>query len=405
MQQSDALRPPYASLLDALAEALEPVVAEVVADVRGPDEDPAAVMALVRPAVERLVAILAAGPEPTESDLARLRLEGGETARTGNPVAGPIDRYLSAGWALWDAATRRPAVEPSALASLGSALLRTGDAAAAAIAEGYGEAERELAGQAASARRAFVDDLLGLAPGDAVAMARLTRRASTLGIPASIAWQPTVAALDAELEDGGPEASRVERALARPERALAGSIVVGPIVAARHGRLVILQPLDRRPPVDPAPILGALAGGDGWVAVRGGMAEGLAAVAGAVDDAFAGLDVASRTGARGRIVESADLALERALLADEATLREAVDRELGPLRDAPRNGAALVDTLRAWLDERQNLQATARRLRVAPRTVAYRLVRVERLTGRRLDGPAIRRLATALVADDLLGRS
>jgi DNA-binding PucR family transcriptional regulator len=93
------------------------------------------------------------------------------------------------------------------------------------------------------------------------------------------------------------------------------------------------------------------------------------------------------------------------LLADEPTLREAVDRELGPLRDAPRNGPALVHTLRTWLDERQNLQATARRLRVAPRTVAYRLARIERLTGRRLDGPAVRRIATALLADELVGRS
>jgi hypothetical protein len=210
-----------------------------------------------------------------------------------------------------------------------------------------------------------------------------------------------VVALETELEDGGPEASRVERALVRPERP-GSSRGPGPIVAARHGRLVVLQPVDHRPPADPEPVLRDIAGAGGWTAVRGRVAGDLAAVARVVEDALADLDVALRVGIRGRIVDATDLALERALLSDERALRAAVERELGPLRRAPRNGAALVETLRAWLDERQGLQATARRLRVAPRTVAYRLARIERLLGHRLDGPMVRRLATALLADELL---
>jgi hypothetical protein len=283
--------------------------------------------------------------------------------------------------------------------------LRTGDAAAAAIAEGHGEAERDLAGRAASARRAFVDDLLDLAPGDTAGAARLARHATTLGILPTTTWRPTVVALAQELEDGGAEASRVERALSRPDRPVPGrGPAVGPIAAARHGRLVILQPVDGRPPLDPGSALAELSADTDWVAVRRPAAE-LASVGAAVADALADLAVAVRIGLRGRVIEPGDVALERALLADEAALREAVDRELGPLRAAPRGGASLVATLRAWLDARQNLRATARALGVAPRTVTYRLARIERLIGHRLDGPTVRRLATALLADELLGGS
>jgi DNA-binding PucR family transcriptional regulator len=102
------------------------------------------------------------------------------------------------------------------------------------------------------------------------------------------------------------------------------------------------------------------------------------------------------------VLDETDVALELAILADRHRLAAAVEHELGPLLDAPRAGTRLVETFRAWLDHRQNLQATARALGIAPRTVAYRLERVERLTGRPLDGPAVRRLATAVFAADLL---
>jgi hypothetical protein len=96
-------------------------------------------------------------------------------------------------------------------------------------------------------------------------------------------------------------------------------------------------------------------------------------------------------------VPSWQLALERALLAEPALLRSAIDVELGPLLEAPR-AAGLVETLETYLGERENVRATARRLGVAPRTVTYRLERIERLLGGRLD--ASRRLRLGTVPDD-----
>ena len=49
------------------------------------------------------------------------------------------------------------------------------------------------------------------------------------------------------------------------------------------------------------------------------------------------------------------------------------------------------------------MRAAARRLGIAPRTVAYRLERIERLLGARLDADRRLRLATTLFARRVLG--
>jgi DNA-binding PucR family transcriptional regulator len=235
---------------------------------------------------------------------------------------------------------------------------------------------------------------------------RLDRRAAALGVPRAAAWQPLVIDVGRELEDGGPEAARFERALVRPERP--GSVAQGPVVAIRRGRIVALVPGDRERP-DVIAAAEDVAMDRPPIVLRGRRAEALEHVGSAVAEAMAALDVATRARSamqavttRSVVLDQADLALELAILADPARLATAVEHELGPILEAPRAGSRLVETLRTWLDHRQNLQGTARALGVAPRTVAYRLERVERLTGRPLDGAAVRRFATALFAADLL---
>ena len=108
-----------------------------------------------------------------------------------------------------------------------------------------------------------------------------------------------------------------------------------------------------------------------------------------------------RLGLRGRLA-SDDLLLERALLSDERLLRAAVDRELGPILGAPRNGEELLRTVAAYIASRQNLRTAARELGVGVRTVSYRLTRVEELLGRPLAGEIVLRVTTALLARSLL---
>jgi DNA-binding PucR family transcriptional regulator len=355
-------------------------------------------------AVEWLTASLHAGPVPGVRALRALRDEAAAEARAGRPLQPVLDRALSAGWILWGWVAGRGGLTAEGLRALGDALLRTGDAAAAAIAEGHAAAEREIATRSASALRELLDEVLDLAERDEVGRARLARRAAEVGIPVDRPLTVIVADAGRDLVDADPAVVDVARRLVPgvapvvgDPRAL-GAPVPGPVVAATHGRLVVIQPVSTRP-VDAVGALAAL--GEDWTATTA-PAAGLLGAAAAAREATAALAVARRIGARRAVVAASSLALERALLAEPALLREAVQRELGPLLTATR-GAGLVDTLEAYLAERENVRAAARRLGIAPRTVAYRLERIERLLGGRLDADLRLRLATTLFARRTLG--
>ena len=140
---------------------------------------------------------------------------------------------------------------------------------------------------------------------------------------------------------------------------------------------------------------------DGWLAVVAPPVLGLSRLREAYGTAIDALAVAIRLGRRG-LIEADEVLLERALLADEPLLAAAVAHELGPILGARRNARALLDTLAAYIESAENLRATARRLGVAPRTVAYRLARIEALLGEPVRGARLVRISTALLAARLL---
>jgi len=400
------IAPPYLLVLVAL-EADETAVARLAAavarDVTGDAEPSPATVAEAGDALAWLLASLRAGPLPDDAALRALREDAGREARAGRPLRPFLDRTLSAGWLLWQDASARGILSADGLAALGEALLRTGDAAAAAIADAHAVAEREIGTRSASAMRELLDDLLELAVADDAGRARLVRRLAGAGIPVEQAVTVIITDASRDLADGDPAVVEAARRLGRGSvtglgdpRAL-GSPVPAPVVAAAHGRLVLLVPASRAAPDVPA-ALDAL--GSTWIATSAS-AVTLLNVAAATREASAALAIAVIGSARRRIVPSRQLVLERALLADPALLRSAIDVELGPLLAAPR-AAGLVETLETYLGERENVRATARRLGVAPRTVTYRLERIERLLGGRLDADRRLRLATVLFARRLL---
>ena len=401
MTPSDALRPPYADLLETLRPELDPIVAEIVRDVAGPDEDLAALAVSTWATVESTIAALLRAEELGADERSRLRLAGSLAAREGESLHRLLDRYLTSGWVLWAAATGRSTGSRTAVAALGTALLKAGDAAAAALGEGYGDAEREIAARTGAARRAFLDELVELPPGDAAAAARITRRAAHFGLTSGDAYRVLVAGIGREIEDEDSVILRVALALDRPSRSGGGKATSLPIVAAKRGRLVLLAQADWPGVAALDLVLDELTGPEGWLAVEAPLATSLAAVSGAFGGAFDALLVANRLGLHGRH-SADDLLLERALLTDERLLRAAVNRELGPILNAPRNGEELLRTVAAYLAARQNLRGAARILGVGLRTVSYRLARVEELIGQPLAGEVLLRLATALFARRLL---
>jgi len=95
------------------------------------------------------------------------------------------------------------------------------------------------------------------------------------------------------------------------------------------------------------------------------------------------------------------VALESVVLRDLPAARDFMINELGPLGDSDSRTELLRETLRTYFETGQNAAATATRIRVHERTVAYRLKSIEE----RLGFPISRRrdeLAVALRLADVL---
>jgi hypothetical protein len=397
-------RPPYASLLPSSEASLRAVADAVARDIAAPGEALDDLTDRVLPAVTWIVDRLAAAPELSEAALRELREAGARMAREGEPLQRMLDRYLSAGWVLWGEASRPGAgADADALAALGRALLLGLDRVAAAIGEGYSEAERALVARTAAARREYLDELLELPAGDVAAAARIRRRGAQFGFDPTRESRILVADLGHELEESGPELERIARALerpVRPDRAGAPAGDQAPIATTRRGLLVVLaaESVAGRLEIDEQ--FEGLASGT-WRAVATPAVHGPAAIGAAYRDAVESLAAARRAGRTGRMGTD-EVLLERALLADEDLARRALDAELGALRAHGRSGVALLATLRTWLGNGQNVRATARVLDLAPRTVAYRLARIEGILGRSIRGAVVERLAAALILSDLI---
>jgi purine catabolism regulator len=102
------------------------------------------------------------------------------------------------------------------------------------------------------------------------------------------------------------------------------------------------------------------------------------------DQARRSAEVASRFGRRGDVLGFEDLGLYRLLfhVSDRQELRAFVEQTLGPLLEYDkRHRTDFVRTIAAYLSNNNNLQATARELYVHVNTAAYRIQRIQAITG------------------------
>ena len=117
------------------------------------------------------------------------------------------------------------------------------------------------------------------------------------------------------------------------------------------------------------------------------------------------LDTLARFKRWSQVIAVPELGLTGLLAAvSDDRLVEFVDRHLGPLVEHDRSrGANLIPTLKAYLEAGEQ-QAAARRLRVHPNTLRYRLDRIREISGVELDDAETRlNLAVALRVQGLLG--
>jgi DNA-binding PucR family transcriptional regulator len=148
------------------------------------------------------------------------------------------------------------------------------------------------------------------------------------------------------------------------------------LLASVHGNWLVLLIGGAADPLEAARVfVGRF--GPGPVVV-GPSADDLQSAVASAGAALAGLGAAHGWPEAPRPVLASDLLPERALDGDESARSTLVEQVYEPLMRA---GTALLDTVMAYLEQGNSLEATARLLFVHPNTVRYRLRRVTELTG------------------------
>jgi len=226
---------------------------------------------------------------------------------------------------------------------------------------------------------------------------------------------------DSDGSDSAGAALRLERRLLDRLTDLLGAIAPGSPVASIGHRIVVLATARRDPHLAAAPAFAAhlrqrlkdiVEGRPLAIALVDGR-HGPHELGAGYELARASLDLMSRLGRADGVIDARALGPYRVLLTatDPQELRDFARRTLEPvLEHDRRSGGELLATLRAYLAEGGNRRRTASALFVHVNTVVYRLERIERALGRRLDDPDVRfdlMLATRIldIASDAMGVS
>ncbi len=368
----------------------------------------------------RTLAELEDRPFDPELVVAVQQTAGAIAARTGPRLVLFLIRLAYGRRAIWErcvAEVEAGRLDQAILHELGHWLLVWTEMTSLAVTEGFRAAERDILARDAEARRAALDELLGVITADPLGFARTRRVASRFGLDPDRTYRLAVVAPgpDADPTPRTPGldpadlellAGRLGHLLGATSSAAegAGSGIRLPTVLAMRGRIVVLAADDgaalRRLPESIGQVLGADAGGraaPSWLAIGSAPVDGVGPLAGVLLDLLDAIRTADLIGRRGWIADPEALAVERLLLASRELGAAAVEHELGPLLADERLGEELVETLQVYFDSGENMRETARRLHLANRTVAYRLERIESLLGGPFDDDLRRRLSVALL--------
>lgn len=342
---------------------------------------------------------LVAHPQPTPRQLARWREEGERFSRMGVATERVLDGYLSLNWAIWEVVMRQGDTPREIVLDFADRLLRGMDDAIAAISQGYVRVEVELAASHSHERRAVLEEILTAPRHTPEDRARIRRHSERHGLAPDASYR-LVLIYASKLSDADIEAAvdTLEKSIRVPashHRSRPGIRL--PVVIEWRGRVLVFAKAEwtgERRLRDALPTIL----GDGCVAVDSGSVAGCEALSDTVADIDYAASVAVSLGRSGWIGSPGELALETTFLLDDALVHAAVEQELGVLLADSRMGEELIETLEVYFGSRQNIREAARRLHLAPRTVAYRLERIETLLGQDLDGDVAMRLSAALMA-------
>jgi len=252
----------------------------------------------------------------------------------------------------------------------------------------------------AAAARQVRDDLVeGLLLGAGHGNGEVGRWARHLGYDASREHRILAVAIEATGSAGasGSAAALWKRVATAIDHFFA-SRMPGAIIAVREGEVVIVTP-DRDGQAPPGTGASRLSAScltrmrdlfpEAVVTIGiGGPCRDPAEIARSYGQARRTIDAVVRLGRQGQAVAFEDLGIHRLLLQvpDLAELKSFATEILGELdRQDPQRGAELLATVACYFRENNSPQRTAQSLHVHPNTVAYRIRRVQEITGLRLD--------------------
>ncbi|UOY00149.1 PucR family transcriptional regulator [Blastococcus sp. PRF04-17] len=303
---------------------------------------------------------------------------GRKRAAQGVPLEAVLRAYRLGGQVTWEAllqvARSGSHEHDTLLLEVAGSVWRTNDVECAAVAEGYREEQRRLAGVDEAARQQVLDGLLD-GRGDDPAFVRTA--SELLAVPLDGRLVAVVALPDPE---GGP-------ALDAPNAALLKRGVRS-VWGTRGDAQVGIVAVAAAPGCDVMAWLRTAATGPVGVSA---VVEGAAAVG----SAYRLADTAARTLPVGsRRVVSIDDRLPEALLSNSPEISSRlVGQSLGGLLDLPSDEReVLLDTLAAFLASDGSPTRAADELYCHRNTVMHRLRRIESVTGRKLTDPRSRLL-------------
>jgi hypothetical protein len=377
-----ALAPPLLDQLDAMADRMievllrtEPAYRQFVTD--GDDDLRASTRRNLERGLRSLIGVASGAGRSPQGDAREL---GRRRAAQGIPLEAVLRAYRLGGQVTWEAlleVSRNSGAEQDALLlEVAGSVWRTNDVECAAVAEGYREEQRRLAGVDEQARQQVLDGLLdgrGSDPGF------VRTAAALLGVP--LDGRLLVIATLADGDGDGVVA------LDDPANALLRRGVRS-VWGMRSGAQVGLVMLGGLPAAEVMDLLQFLA--DGPVGVSS-VVDGAAGVGAAYRLA----ETAARTLPPGtRRVVAIDERLPEALLSNSPEISSRlVGQSLGGLLELPDDERdVLLDTLAAFLESDGSPTRAADRLYCHRNTVMHRLRRIETVTGRRLTDPRSRLL-------------
>ncbi|MET3807635.1 sugar diacid utilization regulator [Nakamurella sp. UYEF19] len=388
------------------AAGLDAIAAKAAHDAGGIDAE------LLGDFLPVLAAAVGTGTRLRRTELAGYRDSGRRAAARGVALRALVDLYLSAAWRLWRhlPEVQRAAQDPAAVVLAGEVMLRAADDAVAVLTEGYQLARRDLVRAQAAARREFVDDLL---LGGAQALSGLVDRAALFGLSLAGPHAVVVVQADKPFTDSSPLTGLLERSI-QGSKADADALVTtkeGALVVIfaapdRNAIDEVIKGLTRSLPgvsLDRAAKLRRTAPVGDWRIGVGQGHQGPSGVRLSFEQAQEALELGARLGGNERVLNAADLLVQRVLVRDESAMRELLEGVLTPLLDARGGAEPLLRTLEAYFAAGGNASLSARSLHLSVRALTYRLEKIAQLTGRDPADPAQRfELQTAVLGARLL---